>query len=96
MQCVSSEPFRLSMFLMVSFLKKKLKIKLEKDQNKYIRFCQNLPLRSRIDPVYLRKIKRLPASDRAEQCIANTILTLIWVSFLGVCFEVEEIKLPPV
>ena len=37
-------------------LKKNLKLKLQKAQNKYIRFCLNLPARSHIDPSHFRKI----------------------------------------
>ena len=51
-------------------LKKKLKIKLPKDQNKYIPF--GLLPRSRIDQSHFRKIKWLPASDTVEHCIANS------------------------
>ena len=46
-------------------LKKNLKIKIQKSQNKYIRFCLNLPPRSRINPLRL-------ARDRVEDCIVNT------------------------
>ena len=54
-------------------LKKNLKTKLQKAQNKYIRFCLNLPPRSRIDPSHFRKIKLRPARARVEQCIVNTV-----------------------
>ena len=37
-------------------LKKNLKLKLQKAQNKCIRFCLNLPRRSHIDPFHYRKI----------------------------------------
>ena len=53
-------------------LKKNLKRKLQKAQNKCIRFCLNLP-RSHINPSHFRKIKWLPVSDRVEYCIANTV-----------------------
>ena len=56
-------------------LKKKLKIKLPKDQNKYIPF--GLLPRSRIDRSHFRKIKWLPASDRVEHCSTN-IPALLW------------------
>ena len=54
-------------------LKKNLKAKLQKAQNKCISFCLNLPPRSYIDPSYLRKINWLPVSDRVKYCIANTV-----------------------
>ena len=54
-------------------LKKKLKLKLQKAQNKRIRFCLNLPPRSHIGPSHFRKISWLPVSDRVEYCIANTV-----------------------
>ena len=54
-------------------LKKNLKLKLQKAQNKCIRFCLNLPPRSHIDPSHLRKTNWLPVSDRVEYCIANTV-----------------------
>ena len=60
------------MFLWV-FLKKNLKLKLQKAQNKCIHFCLNLPPRSHIDPSHFRKINWLPVSDRVEYCIANTV-----------------------
>ena len=55
------------------FLKTNLKLKLQKSQNKCIRFCLNLPLRSHIDPSHFIKINWLPVSHRVEYCIANTI-----------------------
>ena len=54
-------------------LKKNLKIKLQKDQNKCIRFCLNLPPRSHIDPSHFGKINWLLASDKVKYCMANTI-----------------------
>ena len=42
------------------FLKKNLRLKLQKAQNRYIRFCLNLPRRSHIDPSHFRKINWLP------------------------------------
>ena len=54
-------------------LKKKLKNKYQKDQNKHIPFSLNLIPRSRIDPSHFRKIKWLPASRRVEYYIANTV-----------------------
>ena len=53
-------------------LKTNLKLKLQEAQNRYIRFCLNLPARSHIDPSHFRKINWLPFSDRIEYCIANT------------------------
>ena len=49
-----SATFPLWMFLMVSSFQGNLEIKLQKAQNKCIRFCQNLPPRS-----LFRKINRL-------------------------------------
>ena len=54
-------------------LKKSFKIKLQKIQNKYIRFCLYFPPRSRIDSLNFRKIKWPPARDRVEHCIVNTV-----------------------
>ena len=53
--------------------KKNLKLKLQKAQNKFIGFCLNLPPSSHIDPSHVRKIYWLPAGDRVEYCIANTV-----------------------
>ena len=47
-------------------LTKKLKLKLQKAQNKCIHFCLNLPPRSHIDPSYFRKVNWLSVSDRVE------------------------------
>ena len=58
---------------MVPSFKKKLKLKLQKAQNKCTRFCLNLHPRSHIDPYHFRKINWLLVSDRVEYCIANTI-----------------------
>ena len=58
---------------MISSFKKKIKIKLQKAQSKWIRFCLNLTPRSHIDPSHFRKIIWLPVSDRVEDCIANTV-----------------------
>ena len=55
-------------------LKKNLKLKFQKAQNKCIRFYLNLPLRSQTDPFHFRKINWLAVSDRVELCIANTVL----------------------
>ena len=52
---------------------KNLKLKLQKSQNKCIRFSLNLAPRSHIDPSHFRKINWLPVSDRVEYCIANTV-----------------------
>ena len=54
-------------------LKKNLKLKLQKAQNKCIGFCLNLPPRSHINPSQFRKINWLLVSDRVEYCIANTV-----------------------
>ena len=54
-------------------LKKNLKIKLQKAQNKCIRFCLNLPPISHINPSHFRKINSFPPSDRVEYCITNTV-----------------------
>ena len=51
-------------------LKKNLKLKLQKAQNKCIRFSLNLPPRSHIDPFLFRKINWLSVNDRLEYCIA--------------------------
>ena len=53
-------------------LKKNLKIKLQKTQTKYSRFCLNLSPRSRINPSHFRKMKLHPARNRVEHCIVNT------------------------
>ena len=50
-------------------LKKNLKLKLQKTQNRCIRFCLNL----HVDPSHFRKINWLPVGDRVEYCIANTV-----------------------
>ena len=47
-------------------LKKNLKLKLRKAENKCIRFCLNLPPRPHIDPSHSRKTNWLPVSDRYE------------------------------
>ena len=54
-------------------LKKNLKLKLQKAQNKYIPFCLNLRPRSHIDPCLFRKINWFPVSDGVEDRIANTV-----------------------
>ena len=56
-----------------SLLKKNLKLKRQKAQNKCIRFCLNLPPRSYIDPSHFRKINWLPITDRVEYYIANIV-----------------------
>ena len=55
-------------------LKKNLKLKIQKAQNKCIRLCLNLTPRSHINPSRFRKVDWLPVSDRVEYCIANTTL----------------------
>ena len=47
-------------------LKKNLKLKLRKAENKCIRFCLNLPPKPHIDPSHFGKINWLPVSDRYE------------------------------
>ena len=54
-------------------LKKNLKMQSQKPQNKCISFCLNFPPRSHIDPSHFKKRDWLPASDRVEYCIANTV-----------------------
>ena len=49
------------------------KTSLQKPQNKCFRFCLNLPPRSQIDPSQFRKINWLPANDKVEHCIAQTV-----------------------
>ena len=56
------------------FVKKNLKLKLQKAQSKCIRFCLNLPLRSHIHPSHFRKINWLPFSDRVESKYWNGIV----------------------
>ena len=56
-----------------SFKEKKLKIKLQKAQNKCICFCLNLSPRSHTHPSHFRKINWLLDSDKVEYCIVNTI-----------------------
>ena len=45
----------------------------QKAQNKSIRFCQNVPPRSHIDPLHFRKTNWLLVSDRVDYCIANAV-----------------------
>ena len=54
-------------------LKKNLKLKIQKAQNKCIRFCLNLPPRSHINRSHFRKINWFPVSDRVEYFIVTTI-----------------------
>ena len=56
------------------FLKKKIKIKLQKAQIKCIRFCLNWSPRSSINTPHFRKINWLPASDKVEYCIRKPFL----------------------
>ena len=58
---------------MVFLLKKNLKLKLQKSQNRFIRFCLNLPPRSHTDLSPFRKINWLPVSGKVKYCIANTV-----------------------
>ena len=67
-------------------LKRNLKLKLQKAQNKCIHFCLNLPPKSHINPSQFRKINWLPVSNRVEYCIANTVFKywngLYWDVFM--------------
>ena len=54
-------------------LYKNLKHKLLTTQNKYMRRCLNLSLRSHIGAAYFKKINWLPVSERVESCIATTV-----------------------
>ena len=54
-------------------LKKNLKVKPQKAQNKCIRFGLNIPPRPHIDPSHFRKINWLPHSERVKYCIANNV-----------------------
>ena len=55
------------------FLKKSLKLILQKAQNKCIRFCLNLRSRSHVDSSHFKKILWLPVSERVKYCITNTV-----------------------
>ena len=63
--------FNYECFSWFPIFKKNLKLKLQKNQNKWIRFSLNLPPRSHIDPSHFGKINWLPAV--AKQ---NTVLRL--------------------
>ena len=52
-------------------LNKSLKKKLQRLQNKYIRFCLNLNNRDHIGLTDFEKINWLPINDRFEQCISS-------------------------
>ena len=65
--------FEYGCFSWFPLLRKKLKLKLQKVQNKCIRFCQNLPPKFHIDPSHFRNINWLTVSDRVEYCIVNTV-----------------------
>ena len=54
-------------------LKKNLKLKLQRAQNKCIPFCLNLPPRSHINPWHFRKINWFPTSDTVECCITSAV-----------------------
>ena len=58
---------------MVSSFKEEFKNSKFKKLNKSIRFCQNIPPQSHIDPLHFRKTNWLPVSDRVDYCIANTV-----------------------
>ena len=70
-------------------LKKNLKLKLQKAQNKCICFCLNLPLRSYTDPSHFRKINWLPVRDRVEYCIAKSLSTgmELYQDIFRICFK---------
>ena len=53
-------------------LKKNLKTQNSKSSKQKCSFCQNLPPRSYINPLRVRKMNWLPVSDRVEYCVANT------------------------
>ena len=74
-------------------LKKNLKLKLRKPQNKCICLCLNLSLRSHIDPSHFRKTDWLPASDRVEYRIANTVFKYWNVIVLGYIHEIFKLSL---
>ena len=54
-------------------LKKNLKTQNSKSSKQKCSFCQNLPPRSIIHPLPVRKMNWLPFSDRVEYCVANTV-----------------------
>ena len=56
-------------------LKKKIKKQNSKRSKQICSFCLNLLPRSRINLSHFGKMKWLPASERVEHCIANTILS---------------------
>ena len=53
--------------------KEKCKTQTSKISKQTNSFCLNLPPRSHIDPSHFRKTNWLPARDRGEYCIANTV-----------------------
>ena len=75
-------------------LNKSLKKKLQRLQNKYIRFCLNLNNRDHIGLTDFEKISWLPINDRFEQCISSitflnfliTRVLRIWMIFLHLLF----------
>ena len=70
---IAQTDFDYGCFSWFPFVKKNLKIKLQKAQNKYICSYLNLPLRFCINPLDFRKINLLPANGRIKSCISNTI-----------------------
>ena len=50
-----------------------MKTKLPIAQNKYIRFCLELPSRVHINPSHFRKINWLPVESRVELCTSTTV-----------------------
>ena len=73
---------------MFPFLKKNLKLKLQKAQSKCIRFGLNLPPRPHIDPFHFRKINWLPFSHRVEYFIANTVFKYLNGIAPGYIYEI--------
>ena len=58
---------------MIFPFKEKFKTQSSKISKQTYSFGLNFPPRSLIDPSYFRKTNWLPASDRGEYCIANTV-----------------------
>ena len=71
MQFANSATLLLWMFLIVFSIRKTLKTKLQKAQNKCIRFYQDLSTISQIDPSHIRKINWTQSRDRVKHCTSN-------------------------
>ena len=54
-------------------LSKTLKTNLQIAQNKFMRFCLELPPRDHINPSHFRKINWPPAARRVELCTSTTV-----------------------